>query len=118
MIETLNSSNNIPVTLTANAALYVQETIAKEGTGCGLRMEFNQTGCSGYTCIVSILDEPKPDEYIFTVQDGLCIAVPKNYLSVVEGTVIDYVRDGLSSGFKFDNPNQTGMCGCGKSFTI
>jgi iron-sulfur cluster assembly protein len=117
MIETLNPSTYLPVTLTANAALYVQETIAKQGTGCGLRMEINQTGCSGYTCVVSILDEPRPDEYIFIAQDGLCVSVPKNYLNIVEGTVIDYVTDALNSGFKFDNPNQKGICGCGKSFT-
>lgn len=105
------------LTLTPNAAAHTKKAIEKQGFGKGLRLEIKQTGCSGYTYLVSILDEPHPDEYVFTVQDGLLITVAKQFLDLVQGTRIDYTQEGLNSGFKFYNPNQKGVCGCGESFT-
>ena len=108
---------SLAITLMPNAVSHIKQAIAKQGFGCGLRVEIKQTGCSGYTYVVSILDEPREDEHVFTAQDGLLITVTKKCLDLVYGTSIDYAKEGLNGGFKFNNPNQKGICGCGESFT-
>lgn len=107
-----------PVTLTAAAVSRVKNTIAKQGSGKGMRLIIKKTGCSGYSYHVDIFDQEDADDYIFPAQDGLLIAVSKTFLDLVKGTRIDYVQEGLSSGFRFYNPNQKGVCGCGESFTV
>lgn len=119
-ISRFNPLDEVPtaLTLTANAVAHTKKAIEKQGFGKGLRLEIKQTGCSGYAYLVSILDEPHLDEYVFTVQDGLLITVAKQFLDLVQGTCIDYTQEGLNSGFRFQNPNQKGVCGCGESFWV
>ena len=104
------------LTLTPNAVAHIKKAIEKQGLGKGLRLEIKKTGCSGYSYLVSIPNEPREDEQVFE-QDGLLIMVAKQSLHLVQGTRIDYTQEGLSSSFKFHNPNQKGICGCGESFT-
>ncbi len=107
-----------PITLTAAAAFRVKNTIAKQGSGKGLRLVIKKTGCSGYSYQVEIFNEQQADDYIFPAQDDLCVVVSKAFLDLVKGTRIDYIQAGLGSGFRFYNPNQKGECGCGESFTV
>jgi iron-sulfur cluster assembly protein len=107
-----------PITLTTDAINYVQKTIAQRGNGKGLRLSVKKTGCSGYSYVVDILDELNDADHVFSIQDGLVVAVPKDFLDLIQGTCIDYVQSGLNGGFRFDNPNQKAVCGCGESFTV
>ena len=113
-----NNQSIEPITLTPSAASYTKNSIAKQGSGKGLRLVIKKTGCSGYSYHVEILNEEQSDDYVFPVQDGLSVVVAKTFLDVVKGTCIDYVHEGLNSGFRFYNPNQKGECGCGESFTV
>lgn len=107
-----------PITLTPSAALHVKDSIHKRGFGKGIRLMIKKTGCSGYSYVVEPLDEQQADDYVFPIEDELFVAVSQTFFDLVKGTCIDYVHEGLNSGFRFANPNQKGICGCGESFTI
>lgn len=107
-----------PISLTPSAVSRVRDTINKRGSGKGIRLVVKKTGCSGYSYIVEPLDEEQTDDYVFPIEDGLVVAVSQTFFDLVKGTCIDYVHEGLNSGFRFTNPNQKGVCGCGESFTI
>lgn len=113
-----NSQAVLPITLTDNALCYLKDALAKRGFGSGIRLVVKKTGCSGYTYQVELLDEPSDTDAVFPLADGLNVVVAKIFLDLVKGTCIDYVKEGLNSGFRFANPNQKGVCGCGESFTI
>lgn len=114
----INEGISESITLTPNAISHVQKTIAQRGKGQGLRLSVKKTGCSGYSYVVDILEDPNAEDHVFPIQDGLVVAVPKTFLTLVQGTCIDYVQNGLNGGFTFDNPNQKAVCGCGESFTV
>jgi iron-sulfur cluster assembly accessory protein len=102
-----------PLTLTPAAIAHIKSFGKK-----GIRLVIKKTGCSGYAYHVEIFEEQQTEDHIFPLEDGLSIAVPKTFLDLVKGTRIDYVHEGLNSGFRFYNPNQKGACGCGESFTV
>lgn len=113
-----NTQNIEPLTLTPDAVAYIQKTINQRGSGQGLRLTVKKTGCSGYAYLADILDEVAADDHVFSAEGGLLIAVPQSALDLLEGTRIDYAQTSLNGGFKFDNPKQKGVCGCGESFTL
>ena len=104
------------LTLTATAIDKVKEIMAERGEGeGGLRIAVIGGGCSGFQYQMSLDKEPNADDQIFE-QEGLKVFIDGRSLPYLEGTKVDYV-DGLNgSGFKFDNPNSRGTCGCGESF--
>lgn len=104
------------VTLTEAAAKRVKEHLNSRGGGEGLRFDVKQSGCSGYAYELSYADAVGEHDRVFT-SHGVKVIVSDGIISIVDGTSIDYVQDGLSSLFKFDNPNVTEECGCGESFT-
>lgn len=104
------------VTLTESAASRVREFMAREG-GLGLRVDVRRTGCSGWAYDVGIAQSAQDDDHIFEDQ-GLKVLVSSKALSMVSGTTVDFVHDGLVREFRFRNPNVTGECGCGESFTV
>lgn len=105
------------ITLTDSAADRVRTYLAKRGTGIGLRLGIRKTGCSGYSYLVNYADEVSDDDVIFSIGD-VKVIVDKQSLKVIDGTEIDYVREGLNEAFKFRNPQAVGECGCGESFSI
>jgi iron-sulfur cluster assembly protein len=96
------------ISLTPAAAERVRTFMASRGKGIGLRLGVKQTGCSGYAYVVSYADEIGARDVVFEVAD----------LKYVDGTEIDFVRQGLNEAFKFRNPNVKGECGCGESFNV
>ena len=106
------------ITMTEAAVAHVKAQLAKRGKGIGLRLGVKKVGCSGYGYIVDFLDEAKPDDYEYPVADGLAVYVDPESLPLVRGTEVHYVRQGLNTGFEFNNPNVKAMCGCGESFNI
>lgn len=105
------------VSLTPSAADRVRTYLEKRGRGVGLRLGVKKTGCSGYAYVVNYADEIGEQDVVFE-QDGLKVIVDADSLSFVDGTQIDFVRQGLNEAFKFHNPNVKGECGCGESFNV
>ena len=105
------------VTLTDRAADHVQRYIAKRGKGIGLRLGVRTTGCSGLAYKLEFADERKPEDTEFE-SNGVRVLIDPKSLAYLEGTELDFVREGLNEGFKFNNPNEKDRCGCGESFNV
>jgi len=105
------------ITLTANAAEHIQKSIARRGKGVGVRLGIKTTGCSGLAYKIEYVDEQAPEDTVFE-QHGVKLMVDPKSLAYIDGTELDYVREGLQEGFKFSNPNERDRCGCGKSFRV
>ena len=105
------------VTLTESAARHVSRYIEKRGKGIGLRLGVRTTGCSGMAYKLEYADQTQPEDLQFE-SHGVKVFVDPNSLSYIDGTELDFVREGLNEGFKFNNPNVKSECGCGESFNI
>lgn len=105
------------ITLTENAAKHVQNFIAKRGKGVGLRIGVRTSGCSGMAYKLEFADELANDDLQF-VSHGVTVLVDPKSLSYIDGMELDYTREGLNEGFKFNNPNVKNQCGCGESFGV
>lgn len=105
------------ITMTEKAAERVRDFMEKRGKGVGLRLGVKTTGCSGLAYIIEYVDELSPDDAVFESHGVKLIVDPKS-LVYLDGTELDYAREGLNEGFKFANPNVKDTCGCGESFTI
>lgn len=105
------------ITLTASAAARVQKFLQNRGKGEGLRVGVKTTGCSGKAYVLEFVDNVQPEDVVFETQGVKVIVDPKSLL-YLDGTELDYGREGLNEGFKFNNPNVKGQCGCGESFTV
>ncbi len=105
------------ITLTESAADRVRGYLSKRGRGVGLRLGVRTTGCSGLSYVVDYADEVGPDDQVFEDQ-GVKVVVAGEALPYLDGTQLDFVRDGLNESFRFVNPNVTDECGCGESFKV
>ncbi len=105
------------LTLTEKAAKHIQTSLNNRGKGIGLRLGIKTSGCSGMAYTIEFADEIGEHDQVFESQTVKIIVDPKS-LVYIDGTELDYVREGLSEGFKFNNPNTKGECGCGESFSI
>lgn len=105
------------VTLTDRAAEHVQRYIEKRGKGVGLRLGVKTTGCSGLAYKLEFADEVQPEDATFE-SHGVRVLVDPKSLAYLDGTELDFVREGLNEGFKFNNPNEKDRCGCGESFNV
>jgi len=105
------------ISITPAAADRVKNFLTSRGYGVGLRLGVKPTGCSGYAYVVNYADELLGEDVVFEAQ-GVKIIVDKKSLSFVDGTEIDFVKQGLNEAFRFRNPNVKGECGCGESFTV
>ena len=105
------------ITLTEAAAQRVEKFLANRGKGIGLRLGVKTTGCSGMAYTLEFVDDALPEDVQF---ESHCITVvvdPKS-LVYIDGTELDFTKEGLNEGFKFNNPNVKDECGCGESFTV
>ena len=105
------------ITLTENAAQHVRDFLAKRGKGVGLRVGVRTSGCSGMAYKLEFADEVGAEDVQFTSL-GVTVLVDPKSLAYVDGMVLDYTREGLNEGFKFNNPNVKNECGCGESFSV
>ena len=105
------------ITLTEKAAQHVQSYIAKRGKGVGLRVGVRTSGCSGMAYKLEFADAVEPSDLQFE-SHGVRVVVDPKSLPYVDGTELDYTREGLNEGFKFTNPNVKDECGCGESFNV
>jgi len=105
------------ITLTDKAAKHVQRNLDKRGKGCGLRLGVRTTGCSGLAYELEYVDVSAPEDTMFE-SNGVKVFVDPKSLAYLDGTELDFVREGLNEGFKFQNPNVKDECGCGESFRV
>ena len=105
------------ITLTEAAASRVKQFLGNRGKGMGLRLGVKTTGCSGMAYVMEYADSIEDDDVVFEDQGVRVVINPKS-LVYLDGTELDYAREGLNEGFRFNNPNVKDMCGCGESFNV
>jgi len=105
------------ISLTSAAADRVRSFLGRRGHGVGLRLSVKKTGCSGFAYVVNYADEVVADDVVFENQ-GVKVIVDRASLGFIDGTEVDFVKQGLNEAFRFRNPNVKGECGCGESFTV
>lgn len=107
----------MPVTVTEAAARHVNRYLTKRGKGVGVRLGVKTTGCSGLAYTLEYVDELAPEDIVFEGY-GVKVLVDPKSLAYIDGTQLDFTREGLNEGFKFNNPNERDKCGCGESFRV
>ena len=105
------------IQLTESAAKQIKARLAKRGKGLGLRVGVKKTGCSGWAYTYDYADDVKGSDQVFEAHDAKLV-VDGESLEFLNGSTVDYVREGLKQAFKVDNPNVDATCGCGESFTV
>lgn len=105
------------ITVTEAAAAHVGRHIAKRGKGIGIRVGVRTSGCSGMAYVLEFVDELDQGDQVFE-NHGVKVIVDEKSLTYLDGTELDFVKEGLNEGFKFSNPNVSGECGCGESFNV
>lgn len=105
------------ITITPAANERMRQFLANTPAAAGVRFGVKRTGCSGFAYVVDLADSVTADDQMVEV-DGVRLIVDPKSLPLVDGTVIDFQRQGLNASFVFHNPNATGECGCGESFTV
>lgn len=107
----------MPISLTDKAANRVRDYLARNSQAVGLRLGVKKTGCSGYAYTVDYADAVGANDVVVETQ-GVRLIVAAENLPLIDGSRIDFVREGLNEKFAFENPNATGQCGCGESFSV
>jgi iron-sulfur cluster assembly protein len=105
------------ISLTESAAERVQKYLVARGEGVGLRLGITKTGCSGYSYVINYADDIAESDIVFE-DKGVKVIIDPEALALIDGTVVDFVKNGLNEAFSFKNPNVTGECGCGESFNV
>ena len=105
------------ITLTPAAAHHVSRYLRRRGQGLGVRLGVTTTGCSGLAYKLEYVDEQQPEDLVFE-DHGVKVLIDPKSLAYIDGTELDFVREGLNEGFKFNNPNERDRCGCGESFRV
>ena len=105
------------IQLTESAARQIKTQLEKRGKGLGLRVGVKKVGCSGWAYTYDYADAVQGDDLVFEAHDTRLVVDGKS-LEFLDGSTLDYVREGLKQAFKFDNPNVDAACGCGESFSV
>ena len=105
------------ISLTMPAAERVRGYLERRGSGIGLRLGVQKTGCNGFAYVINYADAVNDDDVVFEDQ-GVQVIVDKDSLEMIDGTEVDFVKEGLNEAFRFRNPNVSGECGCGESFSV
>ena len=106
------------VTMTPAAEEHVIRHIEHRNKGIGVRLGVRTTGCSGLSYVLEFVDQLDPEDSVFEGEGGVKVFIDPKSLVYLDGTELDFVKEGLNEGFKFNNPNVRGECGCGESFNV
>jgi iron-sulfur cluster assembly protein len=105
------------ISLTQPAAERVRTHLDIRGSGIGLRLGIKKTGCNGFAYVINYAEQINDLDVVFE-DHGIKVVVDKDSLALIDGTEVDFVKEGLNEAFRFRNPNVTGECGCGESFSV
>jgi len=111
------TDGQMAISLTMPAAERVRGYLERRGSGIGLRLGVQKTGCNGFAYVINYADAVNDDDVVFEDQ-GVQVVVDKDSLAMIDGTEVDFVKEGLNEAFRFRNPNVSGECGCGESFSV
>ena len=107
----------MPISLSESAARHVSNFIAKRGKGFGIRLGVKTSGCSGMAYKLEFVDNTENEDLVFE-SHGVNVVIDPKSLAYLDGTELDFVKEGLNEGFRFNNPNVKDSCGCGESFNV
>jgi len=107
----------VAITMTDAAAERVRDFLDQRGKGVGLRLGVRTSGCSGMAYVLEFVDDVEDSDIVFE-DHGVKVIVDQKSLVYIDGTELDFAREGLNEGFKFNNPNVKDQCGCGESFNV
>jgi iron-sulfur cluster assembly protein len=107
----------VAIALTENAARQIRKSLAKRGRGVGLRVGVKKVGCSGLAYTFDYADEIGANDALFESHDAKLV-VGEEAMQYLDGSILDFVREGLKESFRFENPNVKAQCGCGESFSV
>ncbi len=116
-LDIMSNTASLNIQLTEAAFCRMQEFLLRDPEAIAVRFGIKRTGCSGYGYTVDLAGAINPDDSVFE-RDGVKVVADPKALPLIDGTEIDFQRDGLNSSFVFRNPNAVGGCGCGESFTV
>lgn len=105
------------ISLTQAAARHISRYLARRGQGLGVRLGVKTSGCSGLAYKLEYVDEAATEDIVFE-NHGVKVLIDPKSLAYIDGTELDFVREGLNEGFRFNNPNERDRCGCGESFRV
>ncbi len=105
------------ISMTPAAAKHVRAYLKNRGKGIGIRLGVRTSGCSGMAYVLEFADRIEPEDQVFE-SEGIKVIVDPKSLLYLDGTELDYAKEGLNEGFKFNNPNVKHSCGCGESFSV
>ena len=105
------------ISVTQAAADHVRRHLDNRGSGLGIRVGVRTTGCSGMAYVLEFVDEIAPEDEVYEGH-GIKVMVDPKSMVYLDGTELDFVKEGLNEGFQFNNPNVSAECGCGESFTV
>ena len=105
------------IRITESAAQHIRGQLGQRGKGEGIRVGVKTSGCSGMAYVLEFVDQPSPEDEVFE-GFGVKVFVDPKSLVYIDGTELDFAKEGLNEGFRFNNPNVKGECGCGESFTV
>lgn len=106
------------ITMTSAAIKHVASYIDKRGGGFGIRVGVRTSGCSGMAYVLEFVDQKEPEDQVFEMDGGVNVVIDPKSLAYLDGTELDFVKEGLNEGFAFNNPNVRSECGCGESFNV
>jgi len=106
------------ITLTDAAIKHIQQRLENRGKGVGIRIKIKTTGCSGLSYVLEYVDQAEQDDDVISFTDELAVYIDPKSLVYIQGTQIDYQKQGVNEGLVFVNPNEKSKCGCGESFNI
>ena len=105
------------ITITENAADHIRKFLTKRGKGEGIRIGVKTSGCSGMAYTLEFVDKIQPEDQVFE-QNGVKVFIDPKSMVYLDGTQVDFAKEGLQEGFTFENPNAKESCGCGESFHV
>lgn len=105
------------ISLTESAAKQIQKQLENRGHGLGLRLGVKKSGCTGFAYVIDFADEVSEDDKVFE-SHGVKVVASEESMSFLDGTELDYTREGINEAFRFHNPNVKESCGCGESFSV
>lgn len=105
------------ISVTSAAANHIDRYLKQRGQGVGIRLGLKSSGCSGYSYVLEYVDELSDDDLVFE-EHGVKVVVNRESFNYLDGTELDFAKEGLNEGFRFNNPNVKDACGCGESFSV
>lgn len=117
-VQQVSAGRKKGIHLSHAAVIHFLSYLQQEKSAIGVRLYLKKSGCSGLSYQFDYVSEADPNDLVFPLSEPYHLYVEKKSYPMLQGTKVDYIKEGLNFKLMFDNPNQTGQCGCGESFTV